>query len=186
VISLALALVLGAAPPVLAPEALRALHHGTRALCADVLQVKEGRYWARPYVSRIRLRWTPERVEWTTLSPVASTVVIDGDGLTVRGPDGLPRDLGPAAADPRFVAMLGFVRALLALDIDRIERDFVLAWGPGEVSATPRPGSPLALFTAIRLLVDERGEIASLELETATERTRLTFERVEREVGPRP
>lgn len=177
---------LAASPPPLTLEAIRARHAGTRSVRAEVVQVKEGRHWARPLVSRIRLAWTPERVEWTTLSPIPSTVVIAGGTLTVLGPDGRPRDLGPAASDPRFGAMVRVVRALLALDLAALERDFVLELGPGEVTATPRPGSGLALFTGIRLRFDERAEIAEVDLATASDRTRLTFEKVERERAPAP
>ncbi len=60
-----LALALAAAPvatpvPVLTPEALRARYGGLRRLSADVIQVKEGRYWARPFETRVKLRYTPD------------------------------------------------------------------------------------------------------------------------------
>lgn len=177
-----------AAPPQLTPELLRARYAGIRSLSADVTQTKEGRYWARPLTSRIRLRYTPERITWETLSPVPSTVVIEGEKLTVRSGAGAPRDLGAAASDPRVAALLRFLRALLALDLGVIERDFALEYGAGELLARPRAGSDLSFLTALRLRFDPRAELAGLDIETASERTRLAFDRVERDppAGPAP
>ncbi len=180
---LAAALTASAAPPV-TPEGLRARYGGLRGLSADVVQVKEGKYWARPFESRVKLRYTPERVEWETVAPVKALAVIEGSALWLVGPDGVRRDLGPAAGDPRLVALLRFVRALLAVDLAGIERDFELAYGPGQLVATPRPGSELALFTAVRLTFAPDLEITGVELDTRDERTRLRFEHVERRLGP--
>jgi len=175
-----------AAPPAapLSPELLRARYAGIRSLSAEVLQTKEGRYWARPLESRIRLRYTPERITWETLSPVRSTVVIEGEKLTVLSGAGAPRDLGAAASDPRVAGLLRFLRALLALDLAAIERDFELSYGPGELLARPRAGSDLAFLAVLRLRFDPRAELTGLEIETATERTRLAFETVERDPPP--
>lgn len=173
--------VLGATSPTLTPDALRARYAGVRSLSADVVQVKEGRFWARPLESRVKLRYTPERIVWETLSPVRSSVVIEGDRLEVLDAAGRPRGPNALGGDPRVAALLGFIRALVAVDLDALERDFTLRYGPGELVATPREGSRLALFTSIRLRFDARDELAAMELETATERTRLTFQRVERD-----
>jgi len=166
------------------PDTLRARYAEVRLLTADVVQVKEGRFWARPFESRIRLRYTPERLIWETVSPISSTVVIEGGNLTVRGAGGERRDLGAMASDPRFAAFLRLVRALLAVDLAGIERDFVLSYGPGELTARPRPGSDVSLFTRMRLRFDGDLEIVSLEIETTDERTQLTFEHVVRDPAP--
>jgi hypothetical protein len=184
-----LALTLAAAPaapavPALTPEALKARYGGLRRLSADVVQVKEGRYWARPFESRVKLRYTPERVEWETVAPVRAQAVIEGGALYVAFADGRRSELLPMAGDPRLAALLRFVRALLAVDLAGIERDFVLSYGPGELRATPRPGSDLALFTGLRLRFGRDLEIASVDLETPQERTHLRFEHVEREPAP--
>ena len=172
-----------AAPlPTPSPEALRARWAGLARLTAEVTQVKEGRYWARPLESRIRLRYAAGRIEWETLTPVASLVTIAGDRITVAAAGAPPRELD-AAKDPRFAGLLRFLRALLALDLDAVERDFVLAYGPGEIVATPREGSAMQLFTAIRMRFDAAGELVGLDLETASERTRLSFHEVRREKG---
>ncbi|OFX22603.1 MAG: hypothetical protein A2V77_19065 [Anaeromyxobacter sp. RBG_16_69_14] len=179
----ALALI-AASPPEITADALRARYREVRLLTADVVQVKEGRFWARPFESHIRLRYTPQRVTWETLSPVPSTVVIEGGSLTVRGPSGEYRELAGMANDPRFAALLRFLRALLALDLASLERDFVLDYGPGELVARPRPGPDVPLFTGVRLRFDRDLELVSLELETASERTRLTFHHVRHEPAP--
>jgi outer membrane lipoprotein-sorting protein len=177
--------VLGATSPPLTPDRLEARYAGVRSLSADVVQVKEGRFWARPLESRVKLRYTPERIVWETLSPVRSSVVIEGDRLEILDAAGRPRDAGALGGDPRVAALLGFIRALIAVDLDALERDFTLRYGPGELVATPRAGSRLALFTSIRLRFDARDDLTAMELETATERTRLTFQRVERD-APAP
>jgi hypothetical protein len=187
VIALVLAAALSAAPlPAVTPEALRARYGGLRRLTAEVVQVKEGRHWARPFRSQVRLRYTPERVEWETVAPVRSLAVIEGGALTLVGPDGARRELSAAAGDPRLSALLRFVQALLAVDLPGIEREFALAYGPGELTATPRPGSALSLFTAVRLRFGPDLELLSVDLETPDERTHLAFERVAREPPPPP
>lgn len=167
------------------PEALKARYADVRKLTADVVQVKEGKYWARPFESKVQLRYTPARVEWETVAPVKALAVVEGNALFLVGPDGVKRDLGPAAGDPRLAALLRFIRALLAVDLAGIERDFVLSYGPGEVTATPRPGSDLTLFTSIRLAFSPELDVTSVDLETRDERTHLRFEHLVREVGAR-
>jgi hypothetical protein len=181
VIAALLSLLLAAEPPgPLTGEALRAHYAGVRSLTADVVQVKEGKYWAKPLQSHIHLRYAPGQVVWETLTPVRSTVVVGDGGLTVTGPDGRPRDTGPVANDPRFTAVVRFIRALFAVDLPAIERDFELSYGAGRLTARPRPGSDVQLFREIRLEFDGALELRTVELETATERTHLTFTRVER------
>jgi len=171
------------APPAVTADALRARYGGLAGLDADVVQVKEGKYWARPFESRVKLRYTPARVEWETVAPVHALAVIEGSALWLVGPDGKKRDLGPAAGDPRLGAILGFVRSLLSVDLDGIERDFVLTYGPGSLEATPRPGSRLALFRSVKLRFGPDLDIVSVDLETADEKTHLGFEHVARR-GP--
>ncbi len=178
---LILAACLAVRPGPITPEILRARYADLRALDADLVQVKTGKYWARPLESHIKLLYTPTRVVWETLQPLHSKVVIEGSTLTVIGPDGQPRDLGAAAGDPRVAALLRFIRALLALDLPAIERDFTLSYGPNDIEALPRPGSDLKLFAAVRLHFDDDLELVSLELQSDTELTRLRFERVERD-----
>lgn len=168
-----------AVPGDLTPDALRARHAGAKALSADIVQTKEGRYWARPLVSHVRLRWTQGRVEWETLDPVPSTVVIEGDRVQVLS-GGAARDLGAQARDPRFAALVRFLRALAAFDLPALEGDFVLAWGPREIVATPRAGSSLTLLKQVRLDFADDGEIRRIEIESPSEVTRLDFQRVTR------
>jgi hypothetical protein len=180
-LAMLLAATLGATSGNLTPDALRARYAGLRSLSADVVQVKEGRFWARPLESRIRLRYTPERIVWETVSPVRSSVVIEGNRLSVSDAAGRPRDMGAFAGDPRAAALLGFIRSLIAVDLDALDRELTLQYGPGELVAVPRSGSKLELFTRIRLRFDARDDLTGMELETPNERTRLSFQRVERD-----
>jgi hypothetical protein len=166
--------------PRITAEALRARYGAVQELTADVTQRKEGKYWARPLESRIRLRYTPERVVWETVSPVKATVVLEGTSITITGPGGARRDLAPADGDPRVAGLVRFIRALLAFDIQAIERDFLLAYGEGTVVATPRPTSSLAFFEAIRLRFDNDLNIVSIDLDTDSEHTRLLLTNVQR------
>ncbi len=171
---------LASAPPQVTAEALRERYGAVQQLTADVTQRKEGRYWARPLESRIRLRYTPERVVWETVSPVKATVVLEGGTITITGPGGTRRDLGPAGGDPRVAGLVRFIRALLAFDLPAIERDFQLTYGEGTVVATPRPTSDLRFFKSIRLRFDDRLNIVSIDLDTDSEHTSLLFENVQR------
>ena len=184
-LALLIAAALTAGPARLTPDALRARYSGIRSLSADVVQVKEGRFWVRPLESRIRLRYTPQRIVWETVSPVRSTVTIEGDRLVVSDAAGKTRELGALAGDPRVVALLRFIRSLIAVDLDALERDFTIRYGEGELVATPRDGSPLRLFESIRLRFDASDDLTGMELVTATGRTRLSFQKIER-VPPPP
>jgi hypothetical protein len=179
--ALLLALLLSAPPAPITAEALRARHASTEVLTAEVLQVKDGRRWARPLESRVRLRWRPGRVEWETLSPIKSTVVVQGEAITVLGPDGRARDLGAAAADPRLGAVLRLVRALLGADLGGLEREYALAFSGREVALTPREGPAASLFESVRLRFDDAGEIAEVRIASPAETTRMTFLSVVRE-----
>ncbi len=182
-IALTLAALLVAPSATLTPDALRARYGGLSRLDADVVQVKEGKYWARPFESKVKLRYTPGRVEWETVAPVHALAVIEGSALWLVGPDGKKRDLGPAAGDPRLAALLGFVRSLLSVDLAGIEREFTLRYGPGTLEAVPRPGSTLALFLSVKLRFGPELEIQAVDLTTADEETHLRFEHVERGAG---
>lgn len=184
-LALLMAAALAATPARLGPDALRARYAGIRSLSADVVQVKEGRFWARPLESRIRLTYTPERITWETVAPIRSTVTIAGDTLAVADASGKTRALGALAGDPRVVALLGFIRSLIAVDLEAIERDFTIRYGDGELVATPREGGRLKLFESVRLRFDASDDLTGMELVTPTERTRLSFQNVER-VPPAP
>jgi hypothetical protein len=184
-LAILLSAALAVAPARFGPDALRARYAGIRSLSADVVQVKEGRFWARPLESRIRLTYTPEKITWETVAPVRSTVTIAGDRLVVADAAGKTRELGALAGDPRVVALLGFIRSLIAVDLAAIERDFVVQFGDGELVATPREGGRVKLFQSIRLRFDGNDDLAGMELATSTERTRLSFRNVER-VPPPP
>lgn len=179
-ISLLLVAALAAPPQPLSAEAIRARYAGLTSLTADVVQLKEGKFWARPFESRVRLRYTPQRVVWETVKPLPSTVVIAGGDVEITDSRGARRSLDAGARDPRFTALLGFLQALLAFDLPGIEKDFDLAWGERELTATPRAGGAVRLFNRITMRFDADTELASLVLESEAERTRLTFTRVQR------
>jgi hypothetical protein len=179
-VALIIAAVLAAGPARLDPDVLRARYAGIHSLDADVVQRKEGRFWARPFESQIRLRYTPDRIVWETLSPVHSTVTIESKRLAITDASGNSRELGAAAGDPRVVALLGFFRALITVDLESLNRDFAIQYGEGELVATPRQGEKARLFESIRLQFNARYDLVAMELVTKTERTHLTFRALER------
>lgn len=175
-----IALVLASSPPLLTSEALQARFGGVTELSADVTQVKEGKFWARPMRSKIKLQWTPKKILWEALTPVHSRVTIEGGALTITAPDGSSRTLGGASGDPRFSALIGLLEAFLALDLPRIEKDFALEYDGLALIARPRPTTAVRQFTAIRFRFDEQLELRTLELESESEKTRLSFENIAR------
>lgn len=172
------------APVPLDAAALRARYGDLTAFAAEIRQVKEGRFWARPMQSTVSLRWTPRRIEWETHSPVRSLVVIEGDVLTVTDARGKARTLG-APGDPRIQALVSLLKAFLSLDLDTIGRQYELQYQGRELVARLRPETTVRVFGSLRFRFDERLDIADLELEAEGERTRLTFDRLVRETrGP--
>ena len=172
-----LAALLAAPPKPLDAEALRARYGHLTALSAEISQVKEGRFWARPMRSSIRLRWTPARIEWETRSPVRSLAVIEGDALALTDSRGQTRSLG-ASGDPRLQALLSLLRAFLSLDLSAIERQYVLRFDGRELVAELRPEATVRVFHTLRFRFDEALALQSLELEADGEKTRLVFDRL--------
>jgi hypothetical protein len=179
--ALLLATALAAPPAPLTAAALRTRYGNLAALSADVTQVKEGRFWARPMRSQIKLRWTQGRIEWETVSPVRSLVTIEGEALSITDSHGQPRSLG-ANGDPRFKALITMLRAFLSLDLPAIERDFTLEYAGLDLVARLRPEAAVRVFSTLRFRFDERLELIGLELVAESERTTLTFDNVVRDV----
>lgn len=178
---LLLSAILAAPPAPLTAEALRARFGNLTSLSADITQVKEGRFWARPMRSQIKLRWTPGHIEWETVSPIRSLVTIEGQVLTITDSRGMARTLG-AASDPRFQALITLLRAFLSLDLPAIEREYTLEYAGLDLVARLRPEAAVRVFRALRFRFDERLELVGLELVAELELTNLTFDHVIRDV----
>lgn len=182
--TLLLASTLAAAPAPLDAGALRARYGDLSALTAEITQVKEGRYWARPMRSRVALRWTPKRIEWETKAPVRSLLVIEGETLTLTDARGKARAMG-GAGDPRVQALVTLLKAFLSLDLPAIERQYELRYEDTELLARLRPEATVRVFQALRFAFDEKLDLRELELTSEGERTVLTFDRLAREAGSR-
>lgn len=176
---LLLASLLAAPPAPLDAAALRAHYGDLASLTAEISQVKEGRFWARPMRSAVSLRWTPARIEWETRTPIRSLLVIEGGALTITDAHGQVRTLG-AAGDPRLQTLVTLLRAFLSLDLAAIERQYQLEYRGSDLLATLRPEAPVRVFSALRFHFDEHFDLASLDLEAEGERTRLVFDRLVR------
>jgi hypothetical protein len=179
--SLLLVTLLAAPPAPLTAAALRTRYGNLAALTANITQVKEGRFWARPMRSQIKLRWTRERIEWETVSPLRSLVTIEGEALSITDGHGHTRSLG-AAGDPRFKAAITMLRAFLSLDLPAIERDFTLEYAGLDLIARLRPEATVRVFSTLRFRFDEGLELIGLELVADSERTSLTFDHVVRDL----
>lgn len=175
--TLLLASLLAPPPQPLTAVALRSRYGSLASLSADITQVKEGRFWARPMRSQIKLRWTPARIEWETVSPVRSLVTIEGETLSITDGHGNTRTLG-AAGDPRFKALINTLRAFLSLDLPAIERDYTLEYTGLDLVARLRPEATVRVFSMLRFRFDERLELIGLELVAESERTNLAFDHV--------
>lgn len=173
------------ASPVLDEPALRARYGNLASLTAEVSQMKEGRYWARPMRSEIQLEWTPQQTRWKTISPVQSTVIIAGDALTVTDSHGSVRTL-EGSADPRFGALVSLLRAFLGLDLPRIERDFILEFRGHDLVARARPDASVTLFKTVTFRFDDELDIRGVDLVSDSEQTHLAFRNVVRKLAGSP
>jgi len=180
---LLLAALLGGAPAPVTDAGLRARYGDLAALTAEIAQVKEGRYWARPMRSQVTLRWTPRRVEWETTAPVRALVVIEGETLTITDARGQARTMA-GAADPRLRALITLLRAFLSLDLAAIEREYQLEYQGSELVARLRPQAAVRTFTTLRFRFGPDLDLVALELESEAEKTTLAFQRLERTARP--
>jgi len=178
--TLLLTALLAVPPAPIDAAALRARYARLASLTAEITQVKEGRFWARPMRSAVGLRWTPSRIEWETRSPIRSLLVIEGGALTITDAHGKVRSLG-AAGDPRLQSLVTLLRAFLSLDLAAIERQYELHYQGTDLVARLRPEAPVRVFSTLRFHFDERLDLASLVLEAEGERTTLVFDRLTRE-----
>ena len=176
---LLLTAMLGVWPTPLTDAALRDRYGDLAALTAEIAQVKEGRFWARPMHSQITLRWTPSHIEWETTTPIKSLVTIEGDALAITDARGKSRTL-TAGADPRLRALMALLRAFLSLDLAAIEREYVLDYQGRELIARLRPQAGVRFFSTLRFRFDDALELVSLDLESEAERTQLLFQKVVR------
>lgn len=79
---------------------------------------------SQPLTSQGQLYYRrPAHLEQTTTAPLAETVVIDGDRLTITLGDEAPRVLS-VASHPEIAAMVEAVRGLLAGDLGRLRRHY--------------------------------------------------------------
>lgn len=159
-------------------ERITAAYASVAKMTAEVEQIKEGRYLARPLKSQSRLVYTPASIEWITLSPVASKVIIDGQGLKVVMPDGAAAPQPGAANNPKIGALIGFLRAMIALDFAKLEKDFALVFTNNKVIATVLPSSPLSFMKKLTVEFDNALKVSTLLIESERDKSLLTFREV--------
>ena len=164
-------------------ESLKAHFAKMGPFTAEAEQTKTARFLARPLVSKVHLRYTAERIEWETLTPIHSSVVIDKDGLHVQGGAGP----GTAKQDPRAMALIRFIRNLFALDFAALEQDFTLSFEGRSMKAAPKESSSLkGMLGAIEMRFTDSLDLESLQIVTPDETSKLLFQKLTPEARPTP
>ena len=157
-------------------EKLQARFSKIASFTAEVEQTKKARFLARPLVSRIEIAFDSEKITWKTVKPIASSLVIDREGLHVEG----SKAMAGAAQDPRAVAFVRFIRSVFALDFAELEKDFVISFEGGTMKAVPKEGSQLGgLIHSIAMGFSRELQLETVEVKTPDETSRLVFERFE-------
>ncbi len=165
-------------------ESLKAHFTKLGPFTAEAEQVKTARFLARPLKSKIKMRYSLERIEWETVSPIRSSVVIDKDGLHVQGNAGAAQ---ATKQDPRAMALLRFIRNIFALDFAALEQDFTLTFEGKVMKAAPKDGSTLkGMLGAIEMRFADSLDLESLQITTPDETTKLTFGKLVSEAKPAP
>ena len=149
---------------------------------AEVEQTKQARFLARPLKSQVRIEFDRERINWKTLSPIASTIVVDRQGMHVQSA-AAPGGANPMAAagqDPRAVAFVRFIRAVFALDFAELEKDFALSFEGSTMKATPKDGSSLGgMIQSIEMGFSRELKLETVDVRTPDETTHLVFKTFE-------
>jgi outer membrane lipoprotein-sorting protein len=146
---------------------------------ATFVEQKFVRMLKQPLQSSGRLTYVaPDRLQKETLSPTPSELIVSGDHLTVRQPDGKVRDLS-LSESPEIGALVESIRATLAGDAATLTRYYTatLAGGPDDwlLQLDPRDQRLRRLLTMVRI----RGDGTSIRTIETTEpdgdRTEMTI-----------
>lgn len=154
---------------------MQTVHHAS----AHFVEYKFVQMLKQPLQSSGRLVYAaPDRLQKDTLAPAPSDLVVDGDHLTVRQPDGRVRDLS-LSEFPEIGALVESIRATLAGDAATLTRYYAatLAGSLGDWSLLlePRDERLRKLLTMVRI----RGDGTSIRdvetLERDGDRTDMTI-----------
>jgi outer membrane lipoprotein-sorting protein len=180
------ALTLLAALPASGAEKLDAARLNARfsriaSFTAEVEQTKEARFLARPLKSQVQLSFDSDRITWKTIKPIASTLLIDRDGMHVESASGAGAgQMNAANQDPRAAAFVRFIRNVFALDFAQLERDFVISFEGSTMKAVPRDESSLkSMMQTIEMTFSPELKLETVLVRTPDETTRLVFKTFE-------
>jgi outer membrane lipoprotein-sorting protein len=154
-----------------------------RQASATFVEQKFVQMLKQPLQSSGRLIYVaPDRLRKDTLLPAPAELIVNGDHLTVRQPDGKVRDLS-LSESPEIGALVESIRATLAGDAATLTRYYTatLAGGPDDwlLQLEPRDQRLRKLLTVVRI----QGEGTSIRTIDTTERD---GDRTEMTVTPDP
>jgi hypothetical protein len=153
-------------------ERLKTRYAGLSRLQADVEQTRTGRHLLKPFVSEIKLDYTPGAITWTYMKPFRKTVKVTREGF----------DLGdrrlPAAHGERLKSLTAMLDALFRMDLERLNADFELKIEGDAVAARPRGGSPLKFVKAMDFEFDKDLDILSVTVATDSDTAVMKFSNI--------
>lgn len=152
-------------PLLLALADIKAHYAGSKGLDAEIVQTKTSTYLVKPLVSKIHLAAHPGEVVWEVKEPVAAKFVFDESGKQSPFPD-----------NAKTQALISFIRALVTVDFDKLERDFTLETKGSTLVATPRAASPLSgMIKGMELVFADDLRLKTMTITAENETTRLEF-----------
>jgi len=154
-------------------SALKEKYSHIKLFSASVTQEKTAPYLFKPLTSEILLRYENNTIEWQTLKPVKSLVVIDSKGLRIQNPGeksgyAVPRD-------PRVDHLIEFFRNLFTLDFEKIEKDFVLNFEGLKLVAVPREKAHLFDMDRLEFFFDKNFMLQRLLIKAKDENMTMKF-----------
>jgi|GEM_PF-3907068 len=153
-------------------EKIRQHYAGLTHLRADVEQTRSGKHLLKPFVSEIKLDYTPGSITWRYVKPFEQTVKISPQGFDMGD-----RKLPPGHSE-RLRSLTAMLEALFRMDLDAMKKDFTVKVEGNTVHATPLPSSPLAFVRGMQFEFAPSLAIVSVVINTETDSAVMKFSNI--------
>lgn len=153
-------------------ERVKARYAGLTRLQADVEQTRTGKHLLKPFVSEIRLDYTPGAITWSYVRPFQKSIKMTRDGFEMG-----EKKLPPAHSE-RLKSLSSMLDSLFRMDLEAIRKDFDLKVTGDVVGATPKDDSPLKFVQTMNFEFDKKLDILSVTVATERDSAVMKFSNI--------
>jgi outer membrane lipoprotein-sorting protein len=156
-------------------EKVRQKYQGVKNLKADIEQTRTGKHLLKPFVSEIRLDYSPGNILWQYIKPFEKSIRMTKAGL----------EMGDARLPPghskRLELVTQMLDSLFRMDVEALRKDFQLTTQGQTLTAIPKPDSPLKFVKNLAFEFSPNLDILAVSLVTESDTATLAFRNVRME-----